>query len=470
MNITLSQQTASTQVEQNQLWLVTANRLLVVSSEELHTLLQEEVASNPALELEERAICPRCGRALQGPHCPACPSPASASSSRAADPFDHEGSWLPARAEPAEEWDGLAQYATPVEFKDTLIQALQAELPAEDEAIIEYLVGNLDDDGYLRCTVEETASVLQVSLAQVEWVLTHLQAQEPSGVGARTVRECLLLQVQALEAQGRSCPYAVEIVGSFLEPLAHQQYALIARELGIRRQQVEQVGAFLKQQLTPFPARCYVQDTGGVDSERDTLVPQVVIRRQYSTQGTCYTVEVVEAERFHLQINPVYLEVYRQVQGQPDRFQATDRAHLQRQVGYARLLLLSLHKRWQTLGRITQYLVDYQQAFLEQGNAALRPLTRAQVATVLGVHASTVSRAVADKFVQLPNAQVMPYSTFFEANLPLKEALKDVLAQETTPLSDQRLTEVLAARGLQVARRTLAKYRAELRVPASACR
>src|SRR5690348_7503921 len=118
MNITLSQQTASTQIEQNQLWLVTANRLLVVSSEELHTLLQEEVASNPALELEERAICPRCGRALQGPHCPACPSPASASSSRAADPFDHEGSWLPARAEPAEEWDGLAQYATPVEFKD----------------------------------------------------------------------------------------------------------------------------------------------------------------------------------------------------------------------------------------------------------------------------------------------------------------------------------------------------------------
>jgi RNA polymerase sigma-54 factor len=171
-----------------------------------------------------------------------------------------------------------------------------------------------------------------------------------------------------------------------------------------------------------------------------------------------------------LRINPVYLEAYRQVQSQPDRFQAADRAHLQQQVGYARLLLLSLRKRWQTLGRITQYLVNSQQAFLEQGNAALRPLTRAQVAAALGVHPSTVSRALADKYVLLPNKRVAPFSIFFEANLPIKEALKDILTQETRPLSDQRLTEVLAARGLQVARRTITKYREELRVPASTWR
>lgn len=466
MNMTLSQQAISAQVQQTQLWLVTANRLLVVSSDELHTLLQEEVASNPALELEERAICPTCGRALQGPRCMQCPPPPLTASLGAADPLVIEGYCLPATARGPEEWDSLAQFATPVEFKDTLMLALQAELPAEDGAIIEYLVGNLDEDGYLRCTVEETASVLQVGVAQVERVLTHLQAQEPSGVGARTVRECLLLQLQALEAEGRGHPCAYEIVDRFLNELAQRKYALIARELGIRRQQVEQVGAFLKQELSPFPARRYIQDTGGAGSGRDTLVPQVIIRRQSTAKGNRYTVEVVEAERFHLHINPVYLEVYREVQGQPNCVRAADRAHLQRQVGYARLFLLSLHKRWQTLGRITQYLVDYQQAFLEQGNGALRPLSRAQVATALGVHPSTVSRAMTDKFVQLPNARVVPFRIFFEANLPIKEALKDILTQETTPLSDQRLTEVLAARGHQVARRTLTKYRAELRMPA----
>jgi RNA polymerase sigma-54 factor len=364
----------------------------------------------------------------------------------------------------------LAEHGAPVNLKDTLMLALQAELPAEAEPIIEYLVGNLDEAGYLRCTVEEAASVLQVDVAQVEQVLIYLQAQEPSGVGARTVRECLLLQLRSLEVEGRCCPYAYKIVDRFLESLAQRKYALIARELGIHRQQVEQVGAFLKQQLTPFPASQYVREASGDSSRHDILVPQVVIRRQSSAKGNRYTVEVVEAERFHLQINPVYLEVYREVQGQPDRFQAADRAHLQRHVGYARLLLLSLRKRWQTLGRITQYLVDYQQAFLEQGNGALRPLTRAQVAAALGVHPSTVSRASADKYVLLPNKRVAPFSIFFEANLPIKEVLKEVLAQETKPLSDQRLTEVMAARGHQVARRTLAKYRAELRVPASLCR
>ncbi|HEX6776843.1 MAG TPA: hypothetical protein VF099_01510 [Ktedonobacterales bacterium] len=469
MNMTLSQQATSTQVQQTQLWLVTANRLLVVSSDELHTLLQEEVAANPALELEERAICPACGRALQGPRCTHCLAPPSTALGTE-DPVDQEGFWLSAPDRTAEEaWDMLAEHVAPVNLKDTLMLALQAELPAEAEPIIEYLVGNLDEDGYLRCTVEEAASVLQVDVAQVEQVLIHLQAQEPSGVGARTVRECLLLQLRALEMEGRSQPYAYEIVDRFLEPLAQRKYALIARELGIHRQQVEQVGAFLKQQLTPFPASQYVREASG-GSRYATLVPQVVIHRQSSAQGNRYTVEVVEAERFHMQINPVYLEVYREVQGKPDCFQAADRAHLQRHVGYARLLLLSLHKRWQTLGRITQHLVNYQQAFLEQGYGALRPLTRAQVATALGVHPSTVSRAMADKYVLLPDKRVAPFSIFFEANLPIKEALKEILTQETKPLSDQRLTKVLAARGHQVARRTLTKYRAELRVPASLCR
>lgn len=470
MDMMITQQATASALLQNQLWLVTANRILGLASDELHTFLQEEVEANPALELEERTICLTCGRALDGARCSVCLAPASAAPAGTEDSLDHEVFWQWVSEDGVEERDRSVQWVSPGDLYEALTLALRAELPPEAAPVIEYLVGNLDENGYLRCTLEEAVEDVQAPLALVELVLKHLQAQEPSGIGARTLQECLLLQVQALDAQGRGQPYAAEIIERFLEALAKRHYACIARELGIKPHQVEQVSAFLKRQLTPFPARGYVHAPGVGGRLPDTLVPQVVIRRQPTAQGNRYAIEVVEAERFHLRLSPAYLEAYREIRSQPGNFQAADRDHLQQHVGYARLLIISLRKRWQTLGAITRYLVEYQQAFLEQGNVALRPLTRVQVATALGVHPSTISRAVADKYVLLPNAYVVPFSTFFEANLPIKEALRDILAQETRPLSDQRLTEVLATRGLQVARRTVAKYREELRVPASSWR
>lgn len=471
MDMMITQQATASALLQNQLWLVTANRILGLASDELHTLLQEEVEANPALELEERTICLTCGRALDGARCSVCAVPSSASPAEVEEPLDHEVFWQRVSEDWTEERDHLVQWVSPGDLYEALTLALRAELPPEAAPVIEYLVGNLDENGYLRCTLEEAVEDVQAPLALVGMVLRHLQAQEPSGIGARTLQECLLLQVQALDAQGRGQPYAAEIIEGFLEALAKRHYAFIARELGIKPRQVEQISAFLKRELTPFPARGYVNVPPGVGSRLpDMLVPQVVIRRQSTAQGNRYAIEVVEAERFHLRVSPAYLEAYQEIRSQPGNFQAADRDHLQQHVSYARLLIISLRKRWQTLGAITRYLVEYQQAFLEQGNVALRPLTRVQVATALGVHPSTISRAVADKYVLLPNACVVPFSTFFEANLPIKEALRDILAQETRPLSDQRLTEVLATRGLQVARRTVAKYREELRVPASSWR
>jgi RNA polymerase sigma-54 factor len=139
-------------------------------------------------------------------------------------------------------------------LRKALATALKTELPKQAAPIIEYLVGNLDESGYLRCSVEETARILRVPVGQVEEVLASLHMQKPGGIGARDVRECFLLQLRYLEARGQSQPYAVEIVSRFLPELAQQKYGFIARQVGISRRQVKQVQCFLKQWLTPFPA------------------------------------------------------------------------------------------------------------------------------------------------------------------------------------------------------------------------
>ncbi len=472
MDTLLSQDISPGLIQHTPLWLVYSNELLELSLEDLQTRLRQEVAANPALELEERLICPSCGRALRGQFCPHCPASSATSTQQDMTTLDWEkplGSvW--GSIDEEEEVDPFARYAAPLELREALAQALQAELPNEAAPIIEYLVGNLDEEGYLRCTVEETAQVLKVPLEEVEHVLARLQAQEPSGIGARNVRECLLLQLRHLEAQGQSQPYALEIVEHFLRELSQRKYDLIAKQLGISRRQIEAVHAFLKNRLTPFPA----SSTGGavrsMEAARpEVVVPQVIIRRQQAPDGSPYTVEVVEAERFRLRMNPAYVEAYQQLRGQQTEDCRGELAYIKQSMNHAHLVMISLQRRWQTLERITRHLVQEQRAYLEQGNAALRPLTRAEVATALGLHPSTVSRAVADKYVLLPNKTTIPFDTFFQSNLPIKEALKNLLAQETQPQSDQRLAELLAQQGIQVARRTVAKYREELRFPAS-CR
>jgi RNA polymerase sigma-54 factor len=177
----------------------------------------------------------------------------------------------------------------------------------------------------------------------------------------------------------------------------------------------------------------------------------------------------VEAQRFSLQVSPSYAEAARTLAGQRMSGEA-ERQQIHEYLKRSKLFIANVKRRWQTLHQITCCLVKLQRGFLEHGLSALRPLTREQLAEELGVHASTVSRATAAKYVMVPNKQVIPFSTFFTANLSLKEALKHVVRSEERPLSDQKLAEILQAQGWQVARRTVAKYREEMKIPSSSAR
>jgi RNA polymerase sigma-54 factor len=461
----------TSQEQQPSQWLVMATQILAASSPDLKLLIEQEVADNPALELEEHPHCLTCGRALQGPSCQECGSrgltPAANASSSSYDDLAPSPGSTSAAGSADDAFDASGYVPTPVSLADILMHALQAELPAADTPIIEYLVGNLDEHGYLRSSVEEAARTLGAAPEQVGRVLTALQSLDPPGIGARNVRECLLLQLRALEAEGQPHPIASAIVDRCLGELGRGHYAQIARELGLTRRQVEQAHNFIKQHLTPFPAQCALENRAG--AERDEVrpaIPDVIIRRRGAGETPAFEVEVVEEQRFSLKVDPAYVQAYQTLRAQRVG-SAEEREQLYHAVARARFFLASLKQRWQTLAKITWGLIQQQPDFLEQGAGALSPLTRAELAALLGVHPSTVSRATADKYVLLPNTEVVPFATFFTASLPVKAALREILEQSPQPLSDRRLAELLAAQGMLVARRTVAKYRAELGQPAA---
>ena len=441
-------------------WLIAANAMLALSSADLAALLAQEVAQNPALELDERPVCPRCGGPLSGASCPDCVSLASSSQFAEADDWQAEGSWQAGGYE-EDAFDLLTLLGAPADFRAQLCLTLQAHLPSEEAPLLEYLVESLDDDGYLRCSVEEAAHLFRIPLERVEHVLAALQAQEPAGIGARTVRECLLLQLQALAERGIQQPSALEVVDLYLPWLGQHKYREIARALGCTVVQVERVQGFLTRHLHPYPMRSALAST---QPPPRPLFPEVRIQRQ--ADGPGYEVEVLEAHRFRVQLSPAYTAAARTL----GTCLPAERQQIQASLSQARLVLINLQRRWRTLSRITVYLVERQRAFVEQGQAALLPLTREEVAVALELHPSTVSRAMADKTVLLPSGQVIPFSTFCTGNLSVKAVLQELMRQEPYPLSDQQLKERLQARGITIARRTVAKYREELRIPPSQAR
>ena len=472
MSIEMYQVATSSQL-QTPAWLIEANQVLALSSAELQSLVQKELEENPALELDERTVCPACGRAFQGSCCPHCLSlvPSSLPQIESETALDDAGAWLTETEKGGhedDEFDPTMLLASKTSLEDQLRLALLSQLPESEMMLIDYLVGNLDENGYLQTTVQEAAQMCEVSMARAERALAVLQAQEPIGVGARDGRECLLIQLRYLEAQGEHQPAVYQVVNSYLPQIAEHKYNQIARELHISLKQAKEAHAFIKNRLHPFPTCGYLgAEVSTASGLARPIQPDVIISRRPNAADGQYEVEVVEAQRFGLQVSPSYTEAARSL-GSQRGSRDNEQQHIHDYLKRTRLFIANVKRRWQTLHQITSCLVKSQQAYLEYGVSALQPLTREQVAEELGLHPSTVSRATAFKYAMLPNKRVIPFSTFFTANLSLKEALKNLITQEQRPLSDQKLADILNAQGWQVARRTIAKYREELKILASA--
>ena len=438
--------------------LIALNNMLVLSTLELQQLVQNELEENPALEQMEsdEALCSRCGRPLSGATCIYCLH----EDMKLAEAERDDASGPPSD----DEFDPLLAVAAPTTLREQLQRDLHISLEEDDHLIADYLVGSLDEHGFLDGSIEEIADLLRVAPERVDLVLRKLQDLGPAGVGARNVQECLLIQIARIERQGIVNPYIRTIVADYWFDLGEHRYGAIAQALGISYDDVVAARDFMRQHLRPFPLER--SSDGSSSNDTSFLMPDVVIREENGR----LVAEVVESRRFYLRLSPLYQELSQATaRGQQD-VSAEEREHLSTFVSRARLFLTNLRQRRETIRRIAEFLIERQEQFLRHGVRHLDPLTRAEVAAAIGVHESTVSRATANKYVQIPNKEIVPFSHFFTASLSVKDVIQELIAKETTPLTDQDIVEILRKRGFDVARRTVTKYRGQLGILPSTLR
>ena len=441
---------------------IVAVRLLQMPSQELMGAIAHERDTNPAIELMERESCHYCGAGIETTThtCPVCGMSLLNRDSRH-DASGTDGNLgLVGMGVPGEDdgSDPMVRVASSVERGDSLLQMLNVMTSEKDRKIAEYLVGNLDHHGYLVETiVEDTVEALFCDRERVVHVLRQLQRLDPPGIGARGAQECLLIQLQRLEQAGRPRKLAELLVGNHLQELAFRHFREVARAVGKTPKAVEAEWNFIRQHLHPYPTHGFDPDCEDLAEAAATIRPDVVIRRR----GTGFEAEVVERQRYDLQVHQGYQWARQHLQ--EVGVSRDDQRHIRTYVDRAQCFISALKQRWDTMQRVSEALIDLQRAFLEQGQSALLPLTRADVARVVDLHESTVSRATDGKFVLLPTGQVVPFDDFFDASLPVKKALKEWIANENPkrPLSDEQLAQLLIQDGFTIARRTVAKYREE---------
>jgi RNA polymerase sigma-54 factor len=434
---------------------IVANRILAMSSVDLQQAIAQELEENPALELLEEDTCPICGGPTFGGTCPNCspvtddmttPDQLDAGSSAARDDPDAD--------------DPIARAEAAFTLQEHLDWSLRTILPHELHPLVAWVIGEIDDNGFLTASDEAIAAESGAPKEAVVAVRHALRGVEPVGIGARDVRECLLIQIAYLREAGEAVPEIAEaLVSDHLEALADRHFREIARRLGVGEDAVIEAWEFVRTSLHPYPTSAFVAATRG-DAARPILRPDVLIR---IVDGEL-VVEVVESRRFSLRVAPSYASVSAALRA--PGWTDADKDHVRAHVGRARFFIDAVRRRRATLARIAATLVKRQRDYLLHGVRHLVPLTRAEVASEIGVHESTVSRATAEKYVMLPSREVVPFSHFFTASLSVKDRIRAMIEEEDPDrtLSDQQIADALASDGVAIARRTVAKYREELRI------
>jgi RNA polymerase sigma-54 factor len=429
--------------------------LLTKSIAELNEEIEKELASNPALELSEEIHCPTCNRLIpKSGFCAFCTKPKTMSSDEMVVFVSPRTDFLN-RSENEDDEKPDDQSAAMVEdLPVVILRQIASELAIKDRPIAAYLLNQLNEDGLLEINFEELASYFHVPLEEINRIRNLIQHADPLGVGSSSSQEALLIQLDYI-AEQRSIPAGVyEIIQNGFTLLEHVNYREISKRLKISKDDINTAVSFIRENLNPFPARAYWGNEREPDSfdERNILHPDILINHLNNDSNNPLMVEIIMPVRGTLQLNPVFKDGIKQAD-------ANVRNDMKEDIEKASLFIKCLQQRNNTMQRLMERVISLQRKFVNSGDKYLVPLTRAQIARELQVHESTISRAVANKSIKLPNGEVVPLARFFERNLNVRAVIQEIIHHESKPLSDTQIAELLKFKGISIARRTVAKYR-----------
>jgi RNA polymerase sigma-54 factor len=352
-------------------------------------------------------------------------------------------------------FDSIAVQET---LQQNLVSQLnQTALNADDRKTAELIIGNIDDNGFLQSTTEEMALSSGVPKEDLEKMLALIQGFYPPGVGARDLRECLLIQLQR---EGRESGIEYKIVSEHMEDLGKRRFPEIARRMGISVEEVQEAANNIAR-LNPRPGQVFAA------APQNYVLPDVTVEK---VDGD-YQIILNNEQIPHLRISNTYKDIIAQ-----DNKGSEVKDYIRDKIRSGKFLIRSIHQRQQTISNIAHQIVSRQRDFFEHGPSHLKPMTMGEIADAVGVHETTVSRAVSGKYMATPQG-IFEMKYFFTpgyqtstgesmSNTSVKEAILDLVKHEhgNAPLSDQEIVEILSQRGIPIARRTVAKYRTELNI------
>lgn len=352
-----------------------------------------------------------------------------------------------------------------VTLSEHLMFQLQfAPIKQNCRTIGKYIIESLDDNGYMTLTVEEIARALNVTEEKVNTVLSAIQGFDPAGVAAKDLKECLLIQ---LENRNEADETVKRVINGYLEDIAANRLATIAKELGITVQEVQEISDLIRS-LEPKPGRQFASQV-----TTRYIVPDIIVEK---VNGE-YVVTVNESSTPKLMVSSYYEKVLQESHNDPNLTK-----FLSGRLNSAIWLIRSIEQRKQTIYNVVSAVVKYQQEFFDKGSKYLKTLTLKQIAEEVGIHESTVSRSINGKYMQSPRG-VYEIKYFFTSGVTgnqgegissqsIKTFIKEIVSGEDSkaPYSDQDMVRLLGEKGIEISRRTVAKYRDELNILSSSKR
>lgn len=345
-----------------------------------------------------------------------------------------------------------------------LVQLQFSSLKGRDAAIGRYMIECIDDNGYLTMSVDEIAEVMDTDAETVERILDVIQTFDPTGVGARDLKECLIIQLASMGELTDDVEY---IINNMLDDLAENRISSIARKMGLKSSDVQEIADKIKK-LEPKPGREY-------DSDHTVkyVIPDIYVDK---IDGE-YVVTTNESGTPHLMIS----SYYNKLAGETKENEELNK-YLNNRLNSAIWLMRSIEQRKKTIYNVANAIIRYQQEFFEKGERFLKPLTLKQIAEEVGVHESTVSRSINGKYMQCAMG-VLELKYFFTSGIiaddgsgvssnSIKSMIREIVDGENPkkPYSDLKIAEMLASEGIEISRRTVAKYRDDLGIQSSSRR
>ncbi len=431
-------------------------QLLQTPTLELRHLIQQELVTNPTLEDETEEV-----------------SIEDATSPDEDEQFDKEFAELSQLDEEWREYMSQARVAAPkrddadekyqymmdsivevVTLQDHLTDQLNfTDARPEMKELTANLIGNLDENGFLQMDLEEMCLDTGIPLPDLEEARNLLQSFDPVGVGAEDLRDCLLIQLERL---GKHHSLEYRIIDQHLDDLARKRYPQIGKRLSVTPEQITKAAEFIAG-LDPRPGSRFTEGSNSY------VTPDVTVEKS----GGEWTATIHNEQIPRLRISNSYKDMMAEGGGREVR------GYIRDKIRAGKFLIKSIHQRQQTIQSIADQIVERQIEFFEHGSSKLKPMNMAQIADVVEVHETTVSRAVSGKYIATPHG-VFEMKYFFTtgyetesgesmSNTSVKQALADLVSEEDTkkPYSDARIVKELAEKGIKIARRTVAKYREE---------